>query len=341
MSKLSDKAGRITFDDLDSQSGSPTPAQPATPTHSDASISNKERPRTGVGAFSASLAMGRQIEEENDKLKHQLLQYEDAVLVEMLDPKLIKPSRFANRHELSFVSQDFAALKNEIASAGRNIQAIKVRRGPEEEGAQTYEIIFGHRRHRACLELGIQVAAIIEDLNDTQLFTQMDRENRARADLSPWEQGVMYSRALEEGLFPSQAKLSKDLGVSTALVSRAVDLARLPEEVVAAFPSPLELQFRWAADLKKKLATDSSSVLDAAREMAKLNPRPAASVVLAALLGKSTTALPSPRQIKVAGKAVGTLGRSKNGDLELRIGKGAIKKGFDDKLAEFIERQLR
>lgn len=340
MSKLSDKAGRITFDDLDSRSGSPTPAQPATPTQSDAPISNKERPRTGVGAFSASLAMGRQIEEENDKLKHQLLQYEDAVLVEMLDPKQIKPSRFANRHERSFSSPDFESLKNEISSAGRNIQAIKVRRGPVEEGAQTFEIVYGHRRHRACLELGLKVAAVVEDLDDAQLFAEMDRENRDRADLSPWEQGLMYARALDSNLFSSQRQLAESIGVSQTTVSQAIVLARIPQEVIDAFPNPLEIQFRWGSDLKQRMELHGDALLSAAREITEKGIQLPAKEVLSRLLGAAKTTLPAPLQIISKGKPAGTFGHSRNGDLEIRIGKGHLSASAEKKLSDFIEKLL-
>ena len=83
------------------------------------------------------------------------------------------------------------ALKSEMESAGGNVQAIKVRPIPGTE-PQEYEIVFGHRRHRACLDLGLEVLATIESIDDKELFKEMDRENRQRADLRPYEQGLMY-----------------------------------------------------------------------------------------------------------------------------------------------------
>ena len=183
MSKLTDKAKNISFDDEDE-----APAAAPAPV---------DRPRTAMGAISASIAMGRGVEAENRDLRAKLERFEDATIVEFLDPKRIKPSRFANRHELSFAGAEFEGLKAEIQAAGRNVQPIKVRRvGQGGDGQDEYEIAFGHRRHRACLELGLPVAAIVEVLTDAQLFTEMERENRERQDLSPWEQGVMTSAQL-------------------------------------------------------------------------------------------------------------------------------------------------
>jgi len=341
MSKLSDKAGRITFDDLDAPPvRAADPARVPEPSDSASRAAPRDQPRTGVGAFSASLAMGRQIEQENDDLKRKLLEFEDAVLVEMLDPKLIKPSRFANRHERSFSSPDFESLKNEISSAGRNIQAIKVRRGPVDEGAQTYEIVFGHRRHRACLELGLPVAAVVDDLDDTQLFAEMDRENRARADLSPWEQGLMYARALDSNLFSSQRQLAESIGVSQTTVSQAIVLAKIPQEVIDAFPNPLDIQFRWGSDLKQRMDLHKDAVLSAAREITATGTQLPAKEVLYRLLGAAKTTLPAPLQIVSKGKPAGTFGHARNGDLEIRIGKGHLSASAEKSLSDFIDKLL-
>jgi ParB family chromosome partitioning protein len=92
------------------------------------------------------------------------------------------------------------------------LQAIKVR--PLKPGGEfKYEVVFGHRRHRACLELGLPVLAVVDNLGGVELFVQMDRENRSRKNLSAWEQGMMYLRALENGLFPSNRQLAEKVGV--------------------------------------------------------------------------------------------------------------------------------
>lgn len=203
-----------------------------------------------------------------------------------LDPSAIRPSRWANRHETSFAGQDFAALKDEIESAGGNVQPIKVR--PAGDG---FELVFGHRRHRACLELGLQVLAVVEPLTDAELFAQMDRENRSRKDLSAWEQGMMYRRALDAGLFPSLRMLAKDIGRDATAVSEALRIADLPAEVVAAFKSPNDIQFRWAKPLADACAQDLDGVLARAKNAA--GGAMEAAEVLAVLTAKTGTVGPS------------------------------------------------
>lgn len=187
-----------------------------------------------------------------------------------LDPATIRPSRWANRHEDSFKGAEFAALKVEIASAGGNVQPIKVR--PMRDGlgqvlGDRYEVVFGHRRHRACAELGLQVLAVVEEVSDAELYVQMERENRGRANLSAWEQGSMYARALDAGLFPSNRRLADAVGVDVSAIGKALRIARLPAEVVAAFPSPTAIQFRWGQNLAAALELNEAAVLAEAKKV--------------------------------------------------------------------------
>ena len=77
----------------------------------------------------------------------------------------------------------------------------------------------------------------------------------------------MYRTALETGLFASKRALAAALGVDHSALSKAVTLAELPQPVIDAFRSPLELQFRWGQPLAAALAADSEAVL---RRAAKL-----------------------------------------------------------------------
>ncbi|MBK9363084.1 MAG: hypothetical protein IPM99_19260 [Rubrivivax sp.] len=116
-------------------------------------------------------------------------------------------------------------------------------------------MVFGHRRHRACLELGLPVQAMVVDMYDQQLFEAMERENRARKNLSAWEQGTMYRRALDEGLYPSQRRLAESLGVDISLVSRVCRSRACLTPLWA--PSPARWRFssdgpsRWLKHCRK------------------------------------------------------------------------------------------
>lgn len=294
--------------------------------------------RTGPGQM---LMVNSLMKESNEKLavlEARLKQFEGALPVRLIDADHIVASRWANRIDQSFLSADFQSLKEEIAQAQGNVQPIKVR--PVSATDEEYEIVFGHRRHQACKELGLPVLALVDAVNDQELFKEMDRENRTRADLSPWEQGRMYRRALDEGLFSSLGELSKEIGVDKGNVSKALRLAELPDAVVQAFQSPLDLQFRWAKLLSDAIEQDEGGVLARARSIsAEAEKRPAKDV-LANLLGSVST-VDAAEVISARGKVVAKI--SKDGDkLLIQFPRGALTEERTQELktliSEFLQR---
>ncbi|MBO9647693.1 MAG: ParB/RepB/Spo0J family partition protein [Variovorax sp.] len=208
--------------------------------------------------------------------------------------------------------REFAELKEDIRSAGGNVQAIKVRPVREEDlseaekGAEPpiqYEVVFGHRRHAACLELGLPVSAVIKAMSDRELFGEMDRENRKREDLSAYEQGVMYLNALESGLFESMRKLAEAVGVDHGLVSKAVGVAQLPDVVVQAFDSPVEIQYRWAKPLSEALQRDPDGLMERARRVRHSGATVTPGTIYAALIGEASDAASVSSTSEIVGRA--------------------------------------
>ena len=192
-------------------------------------------------------------------------------VVRMLDPHFVRPSPWANRDRRSFEASDFDRLKTSVAATGGNLQPIKVRRVSVTNDAdktspdESFEIVFGHRRHRACLELGLPVSAIVAALTDRELFAEMDRENRTNKPLSPYEQGCMFRQALDMALYESARALAEDLDVDTSVVSKSLSIARLPAAVLDAFVSPLDIQYRWAGPLNDANRRDSAALVTRAQ----------------------------------------------------------------------------
>jgi ParB family transcriptional regulator, chromosome partitioning protein len=207
------------------------------------------------------------------------------------------------------------------------VQAILVR--PIEEG--NYEIVFGHRRHRACLELGIPVLAAIytKPLLDLDLFAMMDRENRERDDLSPYEQGTMYRRALDGNLFPSQRRLAEALGVSHTWVGKTIVVADLPGAIVECFRNPLDIQHRHAEQISNALETDRKGVLRRAEKLRQTTQKPGPAAVVAALLGNTGQGGASPKSqpLLVAGKQAGKWARTKEGGVTITLDAGVVPDG--------------
>lgn len=343
--KLSDKASKLDFSSLPAL---PPQSHPTTRVDEQGNQGGAYRPKTAPGAMMAFAVDARsELIKENERLKaaadevvtlkskvselaSELQQWDGAIATRRLDPKQIRRSRWANRHEHSFNDHDFSVLKDEILAAGGNVQPIKVRHIGKDSTDEVFEIVFGHRRHQACLELNLPVLSTIENISDQGLFVEMDRENRSRKNLSPWEQGVMYLNALNDGLFPSQRKLSEAVGIDLSALGKALNLARLPVSVVKAFQSPLDIQYRWAKPLTDALVRDGAGLLARAEALAAMTDRPASKAVFEHLvhglpLGGGTVPPPSKSEvIKVNGNPLGVFHVHPDGSIMVQLKAGAL-----------------
>lgn len=360
---LRDKASKIDFGALP-ELGPATDAEPAGQSGAGAAVDTK-RPKTAPGAMMAFAGDQRsELLKENEELRAQVSKvgplqdkldetldelrgWDGAKATRKIDARLIARSRYANRHERSYLGADFAALKAEIASAGGNVQPIKVRPLGSNKGAGSgeaeFELVYGHRRHEACLQLGIPVLAVVDNVDDRALFEEMDRENRSRKDLSAWEQGTMYRRALDEGLYPSNRKLADAVGIDLTNLGRALALASLPEGVVGAFASPLELQFRWASPLAKAYQADPTGMLARAEAIRSLAKVPPAKEVFQRLVGSgseggSTVLPPSTREIFVEGKRVAVLQVNQRGAASVSFEPAMLDAKKLQSFVEMVER---
>lgn len=279
--------------------------------------------KTGPGEMLAFRGQMLAAEGEVSRLRDALQQFDGSLPTKKLDPQQVIPSRWSNRHEASFSRADFIRFKADVEHAGGNVQPILVR--PAEGDSSRYEIVFGHRRHRACLELGLPVLAAIATapMSDLELFAAMDRENRERADLSAWEQGAMYRKALDEQMFPSQRRLAEALGLSHTWVRKALAVAELPEPVVQCFRSPLELQFKHAELIATAMESDRKGVLRRAEKL-RQSERMSASAVVAALIGKQRGAGEAPQEIRVAGVLAGRVSWDARGQATIRLMPGVV-----------------
>lgn len=294
--------------------------------------------KTGPGQMLMVNALMKETNEKVAELQDRLKEFDGAAPVRLIDADKIVASKWANRIEDGFRSADFKQLKEEISAAEGNIQPIKVR--PVRGAVEQYEIVFGHRRHRACQDLGLPVLAMVEDVSEQDLFKEMDRENRARLDLSPWEQGMMYRRALEEGLFSSLGELAASLALDKGNISKAVRLAELPAEVVAAFPSARDLQYRWSKLLNDAMQNDPNGVLARARELAaQADAKPGAKQVLEMLLGIAAS-MSVVDAVLVNGKAMAEI--SVDGDrVSVKFARGALDTDKTERLRMLIAELLR
>lgn len=298
--------------------------------------------RTAPGQLLDVMSQVRAKDAELERLRAVAAEHDASLPTRLLDPKDVLPSAWANRHDAAFRTPQFERLKADIQAAGGNVQPIRVRPAPEGSAAR-WELIFGHRRHRACLDLGLPVLAITEQrpVSDADLFALMDRENRERADLSAFEQGMAYKRALDAGLFASRRRMAEHLGVSHTWVSNALAVAELPAAVIEAFRSPLEVQHRHARQISAALEADGRAVLRRAERLRQQAARLAPGDVTDALLGRAA-ARRAPTAITSAdGQILGKWRRSAQGGLSIELAAGSVAPGAEAAVMEALVAALR
>ena len=181
--------------------------------------------------------------------------------VEQIDPARCRLWSEHNRDYAKLDEARCADLIESFKAQGRQeVPAIvrRVRGDPDVD----FEVICGARRHwtvswlRAHNYTDFRFLVEVRDLNDEEAFRISDLENRAREDLSDIERARDYLKALGRHYGGRQKDMAERLKVSEAWLSRYLDLARLPADLVAAFEDPHELKIKHVTQLKPLLKPD-------------------------------------------------------------------------------------
>lgn len=182
---------------------------------------------------------------------------------ELVDPARCRIWERHNRDYSALNEERCADLIETILAQGKQEFPAIVRRvtgDPDHD----YEVISGARRHwtvswlRANNYPDIRYLIEIRSLTDEQAFRVSDLENRAREDLTDVERARDYLKALDFYYGGKQKAMAQRLNQSEAWLSRYLDLARLPNELMVAFPDPFELKISHVGALKPILKPDDS-----------------------------------------------------------------------------------
>ncbi len=246
----------------------------------------------------------------------------------LMNPKLIEQSRWGNRAADSFLQAHYLRLVRDIRETGGNRTPILVRPVADDKGLlQRYELVCGHRRLRACLDLGLHVLACVQALTDTAAAACIAADNRNRRTLAPIEEGKFFKRLLEDKLYPSARRMALDLNVDAGDASRKIFLASLPKSILAAVQDPLRLTCGHAKALSALVEADLESVAVRAKQLRKDNGPLKPAELIAALqtsepiagVGISNTPGTKARPLFAGGKRVGTWTGEADGHLSIRL----------------------
>lgn len=189
---------------------------------------------------------------------------------EWVDPARCRPWRLHNRDLDHLDEETCRDLIDAFLSAKKQRIPAIVRR-LQNDPDHDFEIIAGVRRWwtvhwlRAHHHPDFEYLVTIQHVSDEEAFRVSDIENRSRKDISDWERAKEYMRALNEFYDGSQSEMAEHLKISRSWLSRLLDVARLPAEIVQAFADTHEITVRVARDIKP-LSGDARSFALMARE---------------------------------------------------------------------------
>ena len=150
----------------------------------------------------------------------------DNSLVEPIEIRMIRPSKFPVRYKLPASSPELANLKSSIKEHGL-LQPIVIR--PLDHG---FEIVAGHRRFTACKSMRWRfIPSKIRDLSDKQAYEIQLTENIQRKSMDPIEEAEAYQKYVNEYGWGGVSDLGKKIGKSEEYVSHRMQLLKLPDDV--------------------------------------------------------------------------------------------------------------
>lgn len=145
---------------------------------------------------------------------------------EEIEMEKIRPNPHQPRKEFS--TESLEELAASIKKRGI-LQPILVSRDPEKK--ETYVIIAGERRWRACKNLKMKkIPALVKNFTEQELLEAALVENLQREDLNAIDEGKAYQYLMEQhGL--GATELGEALGKSRSYISNVLRLLQLAPEV--------------------------------------------------------------------------------------------------------------
>lgn len=194
---------------------------------------------------------------------------------ELVDPAKCRVWDGHNRDYAALTEGNCTDLIESFKGQGRQEVPAIVRRVVGDP-RYAFEVICGARRHWTASWMRTHgfpdFKFLVEprELTDEEAFRVADLENRSRRDLSDYERATDYARAIERYYDGSQQRMADRLEVSKSWLSRYLELARLPKEILASFGTPHVIGISHCATLAPllRVPVQRSHVLEEARRIA-------------------------------------------------------------------------
>lgn len=250
-----------------------------------------------------------------------------------LEPDNCRPWIFADRptEEMG----DLEALAKSIKEHGQQ-EPVLARLASDGK----YEIIFGNRRWRACKKIQSRLLAIVKPVTDQEAAVFQNEENENRKDLSDLARARSYKLQVESGVFPSEAALSKALGISTQSLNDIMAFNRVPEELSDLIPNFRELSRKTV--VKLAVLAKNKKHLPALKKLAnKIGNKKITAANLEAELMKSEVGKTVPPTSVLAGlnkegKKLFTINKKASGSVTVQLTRAAAENVDIEKLRKTL-----
>ncbi|MCF8240241.1 MAG: ParB/RepB/Spo0J family partition protein [Melioribacteraceae bacterium] len=191
-------------------------------------MTNKNKHGLGRGLDALINPNYRQSEENSVQIESNKITNDDGKSIDILvkiSTENIKPNPYQPRTNFDQGALD--ELKKSILENGL-IQPITVRRAKDD----SYELISGERRLRACREIGFkEIPAYIVQVDSAESMLALSLiENIQREELNAIEIAFAYKRLMEECSL-SQEEIAKRVGKDRSTITNSIRLLKLPSAV--------------------------------------------------------------------------------------------------------------
>lgn len=159
-----------------------------------------------------------------------------------VDPKTCTRWAFADRSGFEF--GDLFELAEDIKNNGQ-IEPVILRKS--KNPSFLYEVVAGSRRWKACLEAGIKLKGIVQELSDEQASVVQIKENQ-HLTICDYSKGLYYTKLLEEKK-TTKAKLAKLAGYSYSKLDNFLAFSKIPADIWDAIGNPTRVSSRTAATI--------------------------------------------------------------------------------------------
>jgi len=138
------------------------------------------------------------------------------------------------------------------------------------EPKHKYEIIAGSRRWKACLEAGILLKGIVQNLSDEQAAVAQIKENQ-QLSICDYSKGVYYARLIKEKKMTIE-KLAESIGCSKPKLHNFLNFEKVPQVIWDAVGNLSRISSRTASTiyaLSQKGKNYVAALVDLADEIRK------------------------------------------------------------------------